>query len=133
MSEFGTLRCRSLALLGLALAVSLVAGCSTVTRTLDFSADPELQRKGAYPNINDSGKPQPGKLMTPEELDAAKKALATKASAASPAVGAAAQAEGTATAEELQTLAKTHGQTTLQEIQDECAKGSPADATKCSQ
>jgi hypothetical protein len=133
MIGFGMSRCRTAALLGVVVAMSLVAGCSTVTRTLDFSSDPELQRKGSYPNINESGPKQPGKLMTPEELDAAKKALAAKAAASSPAVGAAAKAEGASSAQELQALAKTHGQQTLEEIKAECAKGTAPDATKCPQ
>lgn len=113
------------------LMTSLVAGCSTVSRTLDFSADPELQRKGAFPNINNSGPAQPGTVMTPEELAATKAALEARGAQAT-AIGAAAQAEGSTSAQELETLARTHGQKTLQEIQQGCANGT-ADATKCPQ
>lgn len=115
------------------MASLLVAGCNTVTKTLDFSKDPRLDPQGGYPNINVAGPTQPGKLLTPEQQAATKQALAAEGAAISPAAGSAAKAEGAASAQQLQDLARTHGEKTLQEIQAECAAKAGADATKCPQ
>ena len=118
------------------LSVALVAalsGCTTVKKTLDFSADPELQRNGAYPNINYGGVPQPGKLLTPAEQEKEKAAVAARGKAASPEAGADAKKQGAERASELDTLAKTHAAETLQEIQNGCGTDKVVDATKCPQ
>jgi len=134
MSQSGTLRCRSAAIIGLTLALSLVAGCSTVSRTLDFSSDPNLQPgKGGFPNINEAGKQPVGKPLTPEQQEQAKASLEAKAKQTSAAVGASAQQESAASAQDLQNLAKTHGEKTIEEIQAGCDSGTAADATKCPQ
>ena len=132
MSQSGTLRCRSAAIIGLTLALSLVAGCSTVSRTLDFSSDPNLQQ-GGFPNINEAGKQPVGKALTPEQQEQAKAALEAKAKQTSAAVGASARPQSAASAQGLENLAKTHGEKTIQEIQSGCDSGTAADATKCPQ
>ena len=133
MSCFGTLRCRSVSRLGVLVAIALLAGCNTVQKTLDFSADPRLEANKDYPNINVAGPTPKGKLLTPEEQAATKKALDAKAAALKAPAAAQAKAEGAASAEELQSLAKSHGEQTIEEIQGRCTDGSDADATKCPQ
>jgi hypothetical protein len=122
--------------MGLWLSVALVAaltGCTTAKRTLDFSADPELQKQGAYPNINASGAPQPGKVLTPAEQDQEKAAIAARAKVASPEAAAEAKKQGAERASELDMLAKTHAAETLKEIQNGCGTDKVIDATKCPQ
>jgi len=133
MVEFGTMRCRAAAFVGLLLLTASMAGCSTVGKTFDFKADPELQRKGAYPNINDSATPQPGTAMTPEEQEAAKAALVARAAAASPAIGAAAKQQGAQNAAELEELARTQSEQAQRDLEARCADGTAPDATKCPQ
>ena len=122
--------------MGLWLSVVLLAalaGCTTVQKTLDFSGDPELQKKGAYPNINAAGPPQPGKPLTPAEQETEKAAIAASGKVASPEAGADAKKQGAERASELDTLAKTHAAETLKEIQNGCGTDKVIDATKCPQ
>lgn len=132
MWGFGTLRCRSLAPVGLLLASIALTGCSTVGKTLDFSSDPRLDADKNFPNINLSGPTQPGKLLTPEQQAAEKQALTAKAAAISPDTAAAAKAQGAASAAELQAIAKSHG-AAAGSANANCPDGSNADATKCPQ
>ncbi len=121
---------------GLWLSVALVvalAGCTTVRKTLDFGADPELQRQGTYPNINTGGAPQPGKVLTPAEQDKEKAALTARGKVASPEAAAEAKQQGAERASELDTLARTHAAETLKEIQNGCGTDTVIDATKCPQ
>ncbi len=113
--------------------VATLAGCTTARKTLDFSADPELQKQGAYPNINASGPPQPGKVLTAAEQDKEKAALAAQGKVASPEAAADAKKQGAERASELDTLAKTHAAETLKEIQNGCGTDKVIDATKCPQ
>lgn len=115
------------------MVLSFVAGCSTVSKTLDFSADPNLQGKGGYPNINEAGKEPVGKALTPEQQEQAKTALEAKAKQTSAAVGASVQQQSAASAQDLEDLAKTHGEKTLEEIKSGCDSSNAADATKCPQ
>ncbi|MBZ9937752.1 hypothetical protein LB518_15735 [Mesorhizobium sp. BR1-1-16] len=113
--------------------VAALSGCTTVKKTLDFSADPELQRKGAYPNINVGGAPQPGKPLTPEEQQKAKAALSAEGKVAGPEAGADAKKQGAERASELDALAKNHAAQTIEEIQNGCGTDKVIDATKCPQ
>jgi hypothetical protein len=129
----GKKRCRATFVL---LTLGLIAGlsaCSTVKKTFDMTPDPELQRPGVYPNINETGAPQPGRLLTPDEQKQTVDALAAKGRQASPAIGVAAKKEVDAGAAELQKVGKTHVGDTLKDIQDYCKTAKAADATKCPQ
>ncbi|WP_139251480.1 hypothetical protein [Kaistia soli] len=113
--------------------VAALSGCTTVKKTLDFSADPEMQRPGTYPNINTGGAPQPGKPLTPAEQDQTKAAIAAQGKIASPEAGADAKKQGAERATELDALAKNHAAQTLEEIQNGCGTDKVIDATKCPQ
>lgn len=132
MARFGTVRCSSrlVVLVGISLAL---AGCSTVAKTFDTKPDPELLKPGVYPNINLSGKPTPGHVLTPEQQASAQASLLAKGAAASPQVGAAAKLEGEKQTAELSKLAKTHAANALKDIQNGCDMSKPVDATKCPQ
>ena len=120
--------------LGLALALAgALAGCNTVKKTFDFSPDPELQKDGTYPNINVGGVPQPGKPLTPDEQQKAMAAIKAKGAVASPQAGADAKQQGAASAAELDQIARTHGELTLEEIRNGCGTDKVVDATKCPQ
>lgn len=136
--RMGTMRgCRT-ALFGVSAGMILgmilgLSACSTVQKTFDFSADPELQKTGQYPNINITGAPQPGRLMTADQQEQAKTALKAAAASASPDIGAAAKAEGAKDAAALSVVAKTHAAAALHDIESGCVADSGADATKCPQ
>jgi hypothetical protein len=113
-------------------AVSL-AGCSQqFSKTFDNSPDPELDRPGAFPNINVAGEQPPGRLMPPDELKGATGSLKARAGQNNPRTAADARKASAASSTALEKTAATHAQDTLSQIQDRC--GEPgADATKCPQ
>ncbi|HEV7285335.1 MAG TPA: hypothetical protein VGN75_10800 [Kaistia sp.] len=133
MNPSGIKRSRSASLvLMLTLAVSLAACSQQLSKTLDNSPDPELDRPGVFPNINVAGGEPPGKLMTPAELKTATEGLKAKGARNDPRTAEAARQHSATTNAALEKTAATHAKKALSEIQERC--GEPgADATKCPQ
>lgn len=133
MGRSGMKRCRTITLFAFAGLLAATAGCSTVKKTFDTTPDPELQRPGVYPNINDSGKAQPGKPLTADEQAKVQASLESRARQADPATGASAKKEVESQADALGKIASTHADEALQEIKNGCGTAKPVDATKCPQ
>ncbi|WEK48909.1 MAG: hypothetical protein P0Y66_14100 [Candidatus Kaistia colombiensis] len=114
------------------LAVSLAACSQQLSRTLDNSPDPELDRPGVFPNINVAGGQPPGKLMTPAELQSATAGLKAKGARNDPRTAEAARKQSAASNAALEKTAATHAKKTLSEIQERCDQPGE-DATKCPQ
>lgn len=115
----------------MAVAVGLtLAGCSSTLANLT-DKDPEMERPGAFPNINQTGGQPPGKLMTPEEQAKARADLDRRAAQASARSGARVAAKQNAAGDQLQKRAATHGEDRVREL--ECGAAGADDATKCPQ